>query len=371
MNNKPNLVRRLIFSSISILLIFYGASCSNESHAPALSITDFTPISGSVGASVTINGTSFRETPGDNLVTFNGATAILTAATSSSLTVTVPVQATTGKITVGVSGNTATSFTDFTLLSSPPTITSFSPVSGIVGTSVTISGTDFSDNIANNEVKFNGTTAAITSASSTQLVVTVPQDATTGTISVAVGTAVTTSTDNFTILSPTITSFSPNIGATGIVVVITGTNFSATSANNIVKFNNTAAIVTSATTTTITTTVPLGVTTGKITVKVGTNTATSADDFHACAGSPELVVSNLVISNISASRTSFVYDYDLSNVGDSSADLSSETDQAYVSTDNADNGGDLAASGWTIGGTLNVGQTKHLQFNSNIFGGGT
>ncbi|HEV8512245.1 MAG TPA: IPT/TIG domain-containing protein, partial [Cyclobacteriaceae bacterium] len=333
-------------------------------------ITDFTPTSGIVGSTVTINGTGFSETPANNLVNFNGATALVTAATTASLTVTVPSQASTGKIAVAVGGSTATSSSDFTLLA-PPMITGFIPASGIVGNSVTISGTNFSDNAADNEVKFNGTTATITSATSTQLVVTVPQDATTGTISVAIGTAVATSNDNFTILAPTITSFSPNIGATGTLVVITGTNFSPTSANNIVKFNSTAAIVTQATATSITATVMPGVTTGKITVKVGKNTATSTTDFQACAGAPELVISNLVISSISANRTSFVYDYDLSNVGDLSADLSSEIDQAYVSTDNADNGGDLAASGWTIGGTLNPGQTKHLQFNSNIFGGGT
>lgn len=371
MNNKINIVRWLIFSSVIVLLIFYGASCKNESHTPALGITTFAPASGTVGTTIIISGTSFSATPGNNLVKFNGTAAGVTDATTTSLTVVVPSQATTGKITVEVNGNTATSSSDFTVLAPPPTITGFTPASGIVGTSVTISGTNFNDNVVDNVVKFNNTTATITSATSTQLIVTVPQDATTGTISVAVGTAIGTSTDNFTILAPTIISFSPNIGATGTSVIITGTNFSTTSANNIVKFNNTSAIVTNATATTIKATVMPGVTTGKITVKVGPNTATSSTDFQACSGSAELVISNLVISSIDANRTSFYYEYDLSNTGDISADLTQMVDQAYVSTDNADNGGDLAASGWTLEKTLNAGQTTHLQFHSNIAGSGT
>lgn len=451
MNNEINVVRSLIFPACSILLIFYISSCKKESPAPELSITDFTPASATVGSAVTINGSSFSSTLGNNLVKFNGVTTVVTNASSSKLITIVPVGATTGKLTVTVNGNTATSANDFTII--PVSITDFSPTSGIVGTTVkitgigfdplandnivkfngtqatvtsatstsltvtvpsnsttgkitveangdvatsssdftvlnptianftpssgvagatvTILGTNFSANASNNIVKFHGTIAEVTSASATQLVVTVPENATTGSISVFVATASVTSASNFTILSPTITGFSPNIGAAGTSVIITGTNFSATSAFDIVKFNSTAATVTNATATTITATVPLAVTTGKITVKVGPNTATSSADFQACSGAAELVISNLVISNISADRKSFVYDYDLSNVGDSSADLTQMTDQAYVSTDNADNGGDLAASGWTMSGTLNAGQTKHFQFNSNIFGGNT
>ena len=78
---------------------------------------------------------------------------------------------------------------------------------------------------------------------------------------------------------PAITSFSPTADATGTTVTINGINFSATPANNVVAFNGTSAVVTSSTTTSITTTVPAGATTGKISVTVGGNTATSATDF--------------------------------------------------------------------------------------------
>src|SRR5688572_25811537 len=68
---------------------------------------------------------------------------------------------------------------------------------------------------------------------------------------------------------PHITAVAPESGIEGSTVTITGHNFSATPAENSVKFNGTAATVSSSTTTEIITTVPVGATTGKITVAVG------------------------------------------------------------------------------------------------------
>lgn len=81
------------------------------------------------------------------------------------------------------------------------------------------------------------------------------------------------------LLPPTITSFTPISGPIGTTVIITGTNFDATPANNIVMFNGTAATVTASTSTSITATVPTGATTGLISVTVGGNTATSTTNF--------------------------------------------------------------------------------------------
>ncbi|HXL47501.1 MAG TPA: Ig-like domain-containing protein, partial [Xanthobacteraceae bacterium] len=66
-------------------------------------------------------------------------------------------------------------------VSNPPTITSFTPSSGPVGTSVTISGTNFTGATA---VLFNGTSASYTVTSATAITATVAAGATTGPISV-------------------------------------------------------------------------------------------------------------------------------------------------------------------------------------------
>lgn len=81
------------------------------------------------------------------------------------------------------------------------------------------------------------------------------------------------------VAQPTITSFTPASGNVGTSVTITGTNFSATAANNIVYFGATKGTVTSATTTSLVVTVPSGSTTRPITVTTAGLTAYSKGSF--------------------------------------------------------------------------------------------
>jgi len=83
-------------------------------------ITGFSPASGEVGAIVNITGTGFDgTTPTNNILTFNGTTAVVTASTTTSITTSVPTGATTGLIAVTVGGNTATSSSAFTVTANP------------------------------------------------------------------------------------------------------------------------------------------------------------------------------------------------------------------------------------------------------------
>jgi hypothetical protein len=68
-----------------------------------------------------------------------------------------------------------------------PTITNFSPKSGPIGTTVTITGTNFSTTPANNVVYFGGVRSTVTSASSGSLTVQAPAGQSIGKISVTVG----------------------------------------------------------------------------------------------------------------------------------------------------------------------------------------
>jgi len=80
-----------------------------------------------------------------------------------------------------------------------PEITSFSPTSGPVGTTVEISGKNFSATTTDNTVKFNGQVASVQLATTTKLTVTVPEGATTGNITVKVGDKTATSATAFTV----------------------------------------------------------------------------------------------------------------------------------------------------------------------------
>ncbi|RYE18770.1 MAG: hypothetical protein EOP51_21250 [Sphingobacteriales bacterium] len=65
-----------------------------------------------------------------------------------------------------------------------PKISSISPSQGMVFGAVRITGTNFSPVVEGNVVRFNGFPAIVNSASKTELIVTVPENTTTGTVSV-------------------------------------------------------------------------------------------------------------------------------------------------------------------------------------------
>jgi len=92
--------------------------------APTPTITSITPNLAPPGIGVTISGTGFSSTPSANVVNFNGTTATVTAASSTSLTTSVPTDATSGPVTVLVNRMTATSPSAFTVgLPAPASIT--------------------------------------------------------------------------------------------------------------------------------------------------------------------------------------------------------------------------------------------------------
>ena len=171
----------------------------------APTITSFTPDSGSPGTSVTIAGANFDPVAAK----FNGVVASLTSASATSLTATVPGGATTGPITVTTRGGTATSASNFTVISQPPTISSFTPTAGRLGTFVTITGTNFDPNPSGNQVTIGGAAATVQSASSTQLVVSVPAAAVTGLIAVTTTAGTAQSATAFTVIAVTALTVTP------------------------------------------------------------------------------------------------------------------------------------------------------------------
>jgi IPT/TIG domain len=175
-------------------------------------------------------------------------------------------------------------------LAAAPTITSFSPTCGQVGTTVIITGTAFQDApSAVSAVTFNGTAATtFTVNSDTQITATVPAGATTGPIAVTDSEATATSTGTFVVATtagPCIASFTPTSGNPGTVVTITGGAFTGASA---VTFGGVAATTfTVDSPTQITATVPATAVTGPIAVMTSAGTGTSTGNFTVTAGTTE------------------------------------------------------------------------------------
>ena len=176
-----------------------------------------------------------------------------------------------GKLDMAVANHSSNTVSVFRNIGLPPTITNISPTSGPIGTTVTITGTNFTGATA---VSFGGTAAASYSVVSATSITAVVASGTTGTISVITPGGTATSSGTFTFIPPpTITSFTPTTGGTGLTVTITGTNFTGATAVTIGGTNATSFTVVSATS--ITAVVASG-TTGTILITTPGGTASSS-----------------------------------------------------------------------------------------------
>jgi hypothetical protein len=189
----------------------------------------------------------------------SGSTYTLTSADAGA-TIRVQETATNG----AGAGAPAASAQTATVASNVPTITGFTPSSGITGSAFTIEGTALGGTA---EVKLGKLAASFTVRSSTQIEAIVPNDAKPGAIALSGPGGSASTRAKFT---PTlaITGFSPKHGAAGKVVTVKGVGFAPGAS---VSFDGTpAAGVSYVSAKKLTATIPAGAGGGPITV---TNTA--------------------------------------------------------------------------------------------------
>jgi hypothetical protein len=267
--------------SREVLVTNTPSSCPAPTVAPT--VGSFSPLAGSVGTSVTITGSGFT---GANAVKFNGVAAAFSVASASRITATVPSGAGSGPISVATPAGTATSAAGFSV-SAPieaPTVGSFSPLSGPVGTSVTIAGSGFT---GANGVKFNGVAAAFSVASASRITATVPSGAGSGPISIVTPAGTATSATDFSLLSPApspappspphIDAFTPTFAAVGATVVVTGAGFTGATE---VEIDRVPALYTVDSDSQLTVIVPLAGTDGRITVRTPAGLDASTKILH-------------------------------------------------------------------------------------------
>ncbi|MSZ05483.1 MAG: hypothetical protein F2700_13665, partial [Actinobacteria bacterium] len=243
-------------------------------------ITTFEPTGGRAGTVVTLTGANLA---GATAVRFGAVPASsFSVLSATQVTATVPTGVTGGPITITTPSGAATASADF---AGDPTIISFAPTSVAPGASLTITGTNLNSVTA---IGFAGSAAVVTFTviSSTQITVTVPADATSGTL-VLQGTGTTaTSVSPLTIL-PSVTSFWPLTGPAGTVVTVTGYNLDTPTA---VTFNGVpASQFLSVSPTELTATVPAGATNGTIRVGTASGFGDSASTFGTAATPPPVI----------------------------------------------------------------------------------
>jgi IPT/TIG domain len=164
--------------------------------------------------------------------------------------------------------------------SSAPAVSGFTPTSGPVGTSVTISGSGFTGATT---VTFSRTPATVfTVTSDTSITATVPAGATTGAVGVTTPSGSGTSSGVFTVTTtvsaPSISSISPTSGPVGTSVTINGGNL--TGATKVTFGGGITANFTVVSDSRVTAVVPSGARNGAISVTTPGGTATSSQNFR-------------------------------------------------------------------------------------------
>ena len=177
----------------------YGSCAAPVVAAP--SISSLSPSSGPVGTSVTISGANLS---GVTAVTLAGRAASFSVVSASQVRATVPSGASSGSFAVTTPGGTATSGSAFTVVTpvAAPSISSLSPSSGPVGTSVTISGANLSGATV---VTLDGRAVPFVVMSASQIVATVPSGASSGSFAVTTPGGTATS-KRFRVITPARTS---------------------------------------------------------------------------------------------------------------------------------------------------------------------
>lgn len=263
-------------------------------------ISSFSPVSGLPGTVVTIDGFNFL---GSNAVKFGTNNARFQIVASTQISAIVPSGALTAAISVTTPNGVGVSSNQFVVTTGLPVITSFSPAAGLAGTSVVLEGFNF---LGATAVKFNGTNAQFTVTAATQIVCTVPPDATTGPISVTTPLGTGFSALKF-IAAPSIAGFSPTSGSAGAGVVIRGTNFTDLIA---VKFNGIAADFSNPWAHEIRATVPLDATTGTISITTPAGVVATTNAFTVLPTQPILSIERTPDNRIAiawpAAATNFV-----------------------------------------------------------------
>lgn len=274
-------MKRIILILQMALLLVGAASCSDSETGNGLAaepeLISIIPVSGASGCTAIISGVNFAAEQSANKVFLDGQEAQVVSSSKNRIQIVTPEHA-DGKVDVKVSVNgkevSGLDFTYVTLADPEIKITALRPSFGFVGDNVTILGENFSDEVADMSVTFDGVKANILTTSSSALSVTAPEHAR-GRVTVEVKNGAKTAVAEFTYVELMVEKSTPSEGGAGTIVTIYGEGFSEELANNVVMVGDQVLTVTEATATTLKVEMPaLGTGTYTFTVKVGERVCT-------------------------------------------------------------------------------------------------
>ncbi|MBV8657767.1 MAG: hypothetical protein JO142_08090 [Burkholderiales bacterium] len=249
----------------------------------APTVSGLSPSSALVGGTVIVQGSYLDQV---TAVSLNGVSIPFSNASSTALTLTIPANAQSGFLVLGTaSGAQRTVSIQLTILA-PITVTAVTPAAGIVGSTLTLTGTGL--NRVTQVLFTGGATAMPASQTGTQLTVTVPAGAASGALSLQANPDGVVATGQSWRLASTITvsSMSPIFGIAGTVVQLAGTGFTEVSG---VAVNGTTASFTAQSATALSFTVPAAATSGAVVLHSSSQPDVTAGTFSVGAVQPASV----------------------------------------------------------------------------------
>jgi hypothetical protein len=243
-----------------------ASSTQEFTRLAVVAMSDFQPRSGPTGTLVRITGAGFSANLADDVVTLQGVRCEVTAATATELTVRVPMAAQSGLFEVSVANNGSARLAAAFVVTRPPTIAAFSPARLTVTQDVTVTGTGFGTTPSLVEISIGGRPLQLLTVTDTQLTAKVPVGVVSGRVNVLVrmqGSAIA-ATDLVVDPLLAVASFAPQTGYPGTPVALRGDGFLT---GSVVLFNGTVATPITLTQSAIAVVVPVGATTGAISVR--------------------------------------------------------------------------------------------------------
>lgn len=262
------------------LLLIGMASCSDSAVETAVGDPDLIsiiPVSGKAGCTAIISGVNFAQEQSGNKVYMGGKEARIIASSRNRIEIETPGHE-DGKVDVTVSVNgtelSGLEFTYVTLADPDVKITALRPDHGFSGDNVSILGENFSDEVADMSVTFDGIEAKILSVNASAISVVAPEHAR-GNVPVVVRKGAKSAEAEFTYVELMVSNNSPEEGGAGTIVTIYGEGFSEEPSGNVVMVGDKVIAVKEATASALKVEMPeLGTGTYTFTVKVGARECT-------------------------------------------------------------------------------------------------
>lgn len=218
-------ISKLVLIPLMVTFLFFACSKDDDTTQPVPipipTLSNISPDSGKKLTIVTINGANFGTDASKVKVFFNTTEASIQSVTNTQIKTIAPENASSGQVKIIVNGTSVTG-PEFTYLT--PTLVGFSPLSGPVGTEVTITGSSFGIDAAKVQVFLDEELELeIKSISDTEIKVDIPVESISGIISLIVdGTELIG--EEFKLLAA-ISSIEPESGIKGTEVTINGSSF--------------------------------------------------------------------------------------------------------------------------------------------------